>query len=205
MISNGSRTSALKVRFGRRGREPWRDPSESPEPTPGDDAPATRATSTAEAERAVTEAAPSSASQSPANSSSDSGSSGLCPLTPNLAQLASSDHAAVFHRFYAAASVCSPMEIDDDPSISAHPSAHRVRSVPTRSALSSSSFTRPWSSVSATHTSRASCLLQYAPATSLTSPRRRTRRRRRARQLRRPRVRLPRGWQGWRGKRGRRS
>ena len=35
-------------------------------------------------------------------------STGLCARTPNLSQLARSEHTALFHRFYAAASVCSP-------------------------------------------------------------------------------------------------
>jgi hypothetical protein len=35
-------------------------------------------------------------------------STGMCPLTPNIAALASSQNTALFHRFYAAASVCSP-------------------------------------------------------------------------------------------------
>jgi arylsulfatase A-like enzyme len=35
-------------------------------------------------------------------------STGLCAHMPNLAQLARSQHSAHFHRFYAAASVCSP-------------------------------------------------------------------------------------------------
>ena len=33
---------------------------------------------------------------------------GMCARTPNLATLAASPHTALFHRFYAAASVCSP-------------------------------------------------------------------------------------------------
>jgi len=32
----------------------------------------------------------------------------MCPLTPNIKALASADGTALFHRFYAAASVCSP-------------------------------------------------------------------------------------------------
>ena len=35
-------------------------------------------------------------------------STGLCALTPAIAALAKSPHTALFHRFYAAASVCSP-------------------------------------------------------------------------------------------------
>merc|ERR1740130_81773 len=35
-------------------------------------------------------------------------STGMCALTPNLDALALSPHSALFHRFYAAAAVCSP-------------------------------------------------------------------------------------------------
>lgn len=35
-------------------------------------------------------------------------STALCPLTPNLDALATSQHSAYFHRFYSAAGVCSP-------------------------------------------------------------------------------------------------
>ena len=35
-------------------------------------------------------------------------STGMCALTPNLDALALSQNSALFHRFYAAAAVCSP-------------------------------------------------------------------------------------------------